>query len=454
MDDEETKDYIHELATCAMLFYFNDRPPSYHGFKALVDCEFNLKRGWNFEQVRKLGRNFFLVKFQRASHRDRAIEEGPWYMGRRPMHCYAWHTGFNLDTELIEEVPVWIELPLRNQILEPHRRKLIAKLGHLIYYQAGQEHTEYPNDRACILWNLCRQVPKKLKLVYRNTILWQEISFKTMPTSCTICLSTVHLAYECTPGQVRHSGHSIASIPQPTNHKIVPSTATSQPSETNKNTERSNRASIATPMPVKNIGQTDQPQNSHQSRQSKSMPNNQETPQPMEQGNSFETVHIPYLNLDEQTVQANIVDEPQDTRLNEFVQQTNRDTAVNNIYPPSIYSTVPNHQKSPAIHLLTPTHQKCATSPKTNTQDSTQGDININLTQLNQVEEHKNLDEANDQNQPMQIGYDIIPGSESCKRIKDQPESPEQNRAKTRIRKFPVRSLNLQKNKKAKPLKK
>jgi hypothetical protein len=47
------------------------------------------------------------------------------------MHSYAWHTGFNLDTELIEEVPVWIELPLQNQILEPNRRELISELGEL-----------------------------------------------------------------------------------------------------------------------------------------------------------------------------------------------------------------------------------------------------------------------------------------------------------------------------------
>jgi hypothetical protein len=81
MDDEITGDYIQELVDGAMLFYFNDRPPSLHGFKAWVDCEFNLKRGWAFEQVRNLGRNFFLVKFIKASNRDQAVEEGPWYMG-------------------------------------------------------------------------------------------------------------------------------------------------------------------------------------------------------------------------------------------------------------------------------------------------------------------------------------------------------------------------------------
>jgi hypothetical protein len=50
-----------------MLFYFNDEPPSLHGFKAWADCEFNLKRGWAFEQVQNLGRNFFVVKFIKAS---------------------------------------------------------------------------------------------------------------------------------------------------------------------------------------------------------------------------------------------------------------------------------------------------------------------------------------------------------------------------------------------------
>jgi hypothetical protein len=94
------------------------------------------------------------------------------------MHSYAWHTGFNLDTEFIEEVPVCIELPLRKQILEPNRRALISNLGKLIHYQAGHEHSEYSNDIACILWSTQKPVPKKLKLVYRNLTLWQDISFK------------------------------------------------------------------------------------------------------------------------------------------------------------------------------------------------------------------------------------------------------------------------------------
>jgi hypothetical protein len=320
MDDEETEDYIQELVNCAMLFYFNDRPPSYHGFRSWVDCEFNLKRGWAFEQVRNLGRNFFLVKFCRASHRDKAVEEGPWYMGRRPMHSYAWHTGFNLDTEFIEEAPVWIELPLRNQILEPHRRKLIAELGHLIYYQAGQEHTEYPNDRACILWTLRRQVPKKIKLVYRNTILWQDISFKTMPSSCTICRSTAHLAYECTQRQTRPS---VSNIDQPNPipaSKVIPTPTqdkTENPQNSSSSTacESPNRADKDCQIPVVHKDNHPLMNPSHQSNLSMPRPSPRQEPQSMDHELYPDTVQIPYLNLNDQPVIPIVVEKPRETML-------------------------------------------------------------------------------------------------------------------------------------------
>jgi hypothetical protein len=251
-----------------MLFYFNDRPPSFLGFKTWVDCEFNLKRDWAFEQVRYLGRNFFLVKFCRGSHRDRAVEDGPWYMGRRPIHSYAWHTGFNLDTELFEELPVWIELTLRNQILEPSCRALTSDLGPIIHYQAGDEHSEYPNDRACILWSTGRTVPRKLKLVYRSTTLWQDISFKTIPNSCTICRSTVHLAYACPTRQNSTTVNTrLTPIPSPAPRTPTHSlnTETSRTSKSNSRPATNHNPEPRIVPPAVNLSPAPSQNNNHQS---------------------------------------------------------------------------------------------------------------------------------------------------------------------------------------------
>jgi hypothetical protein len=144
-----------------------------------------------------MGRNFFLVKFLRPSDRQAALSTGPWYMNRRPMHSFPWTPSFNIDTQFINEIPIWIELPFRDLILEPSRRRLIAELGPLLHYEHGRIHSEYPNDKALILWNIRRPVPKRLKLVYKNLIIWQEVEFKNLPTSCSLCRSTVHLAYQC-----------------------------------------------------------------------------------------------------------------------------------------------------------------------------------------------------------------------------------------------------------------
>jgi hypothetical protein len=138
-----------------------------------------------------------MVEFLKRSDRTKALQEAPWFMGRRFTYCFPWHLEFNINIEFISEFPVWIELPFRDIILEPSCRDLISTIGRILHYTHGDIMSEYPNDRACILWDLRKKVPKRLKIVYKHAIIWQLVEFRNIPVSCSGCKSHTHLAFAC-----------------------------------------------------------------------------------------------------------------------------------------------------------------------------------------------------------------------------------------------------------------
>lgn len=65
-----------------MVYYFID-------FKDWVAEEFFHSHGWTIDQVKFVGRNFYLVVFAKESHQNMALEEAPWYMDWKFMYTVA-----------------------------------------------------------------------------------------------------------------------------------------------------------------------------------------------------------------------------------------------------------------------------------------------------------------------------------------------------------------------------
>jgi hypothetical protein len=192
----ETGQYIKELLGKAILYYFTDYPPSYDAFSSWVDTTLVGEQGWPVNQVKYVGRNFFLVTFSRKSHRQAALACAPWYFGRRFVHVLPWHIDFNVHNQYLIEVPIWIELPFLDLIYEPHRYELVSQLGQIIHYKHG-DVSRYPHDRACIIWDTRRVKPEKVQVIIDRVVLWQDIIFQTFPRTCSICRSEDHKSFEC-----------------------------------------------------------------------------------------------------------------------------------------------------------------------------------------------------------------------------------------------------------------
>jgi hypothetical protein len=220
LDEAVTGAYVQELLDTAMIFWFRDRPPPLDHFTSWAEEEFAYKRDWGLEQIKFAGRKFFIVKFCHRSHLDDALQSAPWFMGRRFMYTFAWTPAFDVQTEFLVEVPVWLELPFRDLILEPHRRKLVEALGPVLLYTQGAQGSKYPNDRACILWDTRKPTPKRLKIPFSTITLWQDLDFLTLPSTCSICRAKSHLAWECSKCPL-----PLEPLPIPTAHSVTPKTS-------------------------------------------------------------------------------------------------------------------------------------------------------------------------------------------------------------------------------------
>jgi hypothetical protein len=75
-------------------------------------------QGWPIKQVKFTGKNFFLIVFEEAHHRDAARDCAPWFMDGWFVYTFEWTPEFDLRSESYTQLPVWIELPFRTLILE------------------------------------------------------------------------------------------------------------------------------------------------------------------------------------------------------------------------------------------------------------------------------------------------------------------------------------------------
>jgi hypothetical protein len=113
------------------------------------------------------------------------------------VYTFPWYLGYSVQTAFLVEVPIWVEFRDRDVIYEPSRHKLIRQLGKIIHFHQGDGASTFPHDRACIMWDLRRVVPSRVRVRYNKTVLWQRVQLLGVPKICSICSSEEHLSYAC-----------------------------------------------------------------------------------------------------------------------------------------------------------------------------------------------------------------------------------------------------------------
>ncbi|CAM6093891.1 unnamed protein product [Calypogeia fissa] len=156
-----------------MICYFTDRAPLLQDFRDWIQFKLGTQRGWPTTHIKFLGKNFFLVTFANPLHREEALLLAPWFMVHRFVYTFKWEAHFDVRLETYTTLPVWIEIPFCSLLLENCRQQVAGALGKVLYYVQGDEYSSYPHDRACILWDTTREVPRSIKIKLREDLaIW------------------------------------------------------------------------------------------------------------------------------------------------------------------------------------------------------------------------------------------------------------------------------------------
>jgi hypothetical protein len=272
LDAELTSDHMQDLLDTAIIFYCHNRPPPFDHFRDWAYDELTLKRDWTLTQVKYVGRNFFLIRLLNEEQQDMAISCAPWYLGHRYMYTYLWTPTFDVMTEFVLEVPVLVEFPLLDLILEPHRKKLAESLGKILHYTHGKHGSRYPNDRVSILWETRRPKSERIKIPFLPCPLWQKVDFKTLPKVCSICRSGAYISIDCPRCPIR-----VKPLPPPPAKSSHP--PTSRQLNFSTTTTESVRASEFSSPPLRSQQEPPQPAANHSS--STSIPSSSLPQQPV-----------------------------------------------------------------------------------------------------------------------------------------------------------------------------
>ncbi|CAM6104281.1 unnamed protein product [Calypogeia fissa] len=198
MDVQEAADYTQYLLDHALVGYFTSNCPLRDDFNDWVQHEFSYLRGWKIAHVKFVGKNFYLILFDQPLHQQQALTMHPWKYNNRFVYFFKWEPEFNVSTGQYTKLPVWVEITYRDLNLEPMRIKIAEALGTVLMYSQEDEHSSFPHDRVCVLWDMNRPIPYCVEVTIGSGIaFYQPLVFKNMPFTCFKCNGHGHIAKDC-----------------------------------------------------------------------------------------------------------------------------------------------------------------------------------------------------------------------------------------------------------------
>ncbi|CAM6088051.1 unnamed protein product [Calypogeia fissa] len=198
MNLQEAADYTQHLLDHALIGYFTTQCPLLDDFSDWIHHEFSYLRGWKISKVKFVGKSFYLILFENPLDRQQALTFHPWKYNNRFVYFLAWEPEFNVSTGQYTKLPVWVEITYRDLNLEPMRIQIAEALGTVLMYLQEDEHSIYPHDRVCVLWDMNRPIPYCVEVkIGEDFALYQPLVFKNMPFTCFKCNGHSHIAKDC-----------------------------------------------------------------------------------------------------------------------------------------------------------------------------------------------------------------------------------------------------------------
>lgn len=92
------------------------------------------------------------------------LDFAPWFFGRKFLYTFPWVPNFDVMTCNYHMLLVWVEFCFKSIVLESAKFKMAHCLGEIFLYVRGEECSSYPNDKACIVWDLREAIPYNIQV--------------------------------------------------------------------------------------------------------------------------------------------------------------------------------------------------------------------------------------------------------------------------------------------------
>ena len=191
----EIADDLQNLAERAIICRFNVLWPR---SKELYDW---IHANWTHHcKVIFCSKGYFIVQFDNIKHYEKAIEEGPWFMGTAGLFLTPWFPDFDPATAVITKTPVWIRLPnLPVHLWHVRVYKAIGNtLGSFLMGDYWRENKGlYTYARICVELDLSKGLPDQINLKINDFVWTQTLDYENTAFRCQHCHQTGHLQNSC-----------------------------------------------------------------------------------------------------------------------------------------------------------------------------------------------------------------------------------------------------------------
>lgn len=188
-------DNTQKFAERAIICRFNGLWPR---SKDLYDW---IKDNWTHRcKVYLCAKGYFIVLFNHTEYYEKALEEGPWFMGTSCLFLTPWFPDFDPASAVITKAPVWIRLP--NIPIHLWRTEVYRKIGNtlgcfLMGDYAREQQGLYTYARVCVELDLSKGLPEQINLKINDSVWTQILDYENTAFRCRHCHLTGHLQNSC-----------------------------------------------------------------------------------------------------------------------------------------------------------------------------------------------------------------------------------------------------------------
>lgn len=208
---EEMTSQLQDFAERAIICRFNGLWPRSQDLYSWIHAN------WTHHcKIFFCSKGYFIVLFDNSKHYEKALEEGPWFMGTAGLFLTPWFPEFDPANAVITKTPVWIRLPnLPAHLWSTRVFKAIGDtLGSFLSGDFGRESKGlYSYARICAELDLSKGLPEQINLKINDFVWTQTLDYENTAFRCRHCHQSGHLQNSC-PSRPAKKNKANASKPK------------------------------------------------------------------------------------------------------------------------------------------------------------------------------------------------------------------------------------------------